>query len=68
MRICSHLLKKFLTKKFIFCALICASKYTENLYEEENNLSFEKLCSFFILNFWKRKSLCNLQMFLLFGV
>ena len=25
-RICSHLLKKFLTEKFIFCALICASK------------------------------------------
>ena len=26
MRICSHLLNKFLTKKFIFCALICASR------------------------------------------
>ena len=25
-RMCSHLLKKFLTEKFIFCALICASK------------------------------------------
>ena len=24
MRICSHLLNKFLTRKFIFCALICA--------------------------------------------
>ena len=23
MRLCSHLLKKFLTKKFIFCALNC---------------------------------------------
>ena len=26
MRICSHLLKKFLTEKFVFCAMICASK------------------------------------------
>ena len=26
MWICSHLLNKFLTKKFIFCALICASR------------------------------------------
>ena len=26
MRICSHLLNKILTKKFIFCALICASR------------------------------------------
>ena len=24
MRICSHLLKKFLAKNFIFCAFICA--------------------------------------------
>ena len=61
MRICSHLLNKFLTEKFIFCALICASKQTENYCEEENNLFFEKLCCFFIHIF--RKSLCNLQMF-----
>ena len=38
MPICSHLLKKFLTENFfIFCALICASKKTENYCEEENN-------------------------------
>ena len=43
MRICSHLLNKFLTKKLIFCALICASKKTENFCEIENNLFFEKL-------------------------
>ena len=61
MRICSHLLNKFLTEKFIFCALICASKQTENYCEEENNLFFEKLCCFFIHIF--RKSLCNLQIF-----
>ena len=29
MRICSHLLNRFLTKKFIFSALICVSKQTE---------------------------------------
>ena len=61
MRICSHLLNKFLTEKFIFCVLICASKQTENYSEEENNLFFEKLCCFFIHIF--RKSLCNLQIF-----
>ena len=61
MRTCSHLLNKFLTKKFIFCALICASKQTENYCQEENNLFFEKLCCFFIHIF--RKSICNLQIF-----
>ena len=61
MRICSHLLSKFLTEKFIFCVLICASKQTENYSEEENNLFLEKLCCFFIHIF--RKSLCNLQIF-----
>ena len=61
MRIRSHLLNKFLTEKFIFCVLICASKQTENYSEEENNLFFEKLCCFFIHIF--RKSPCNLQIF-----
>ena len=61
MRICSHLLNKFLTEKFIFCALIFASKWRENYCDEENNLFFEKLCCFFIHIF--RKSLCNLQIF-----
>ena len=41
--------------------MICASKYTENYCEEENNLSFEKLFCFFIHIFWK--SLCNLPVF-----
>ena len=53
MRICSHLLNKFLTEKFIFCAWICASKQTEKYSEEENNLFFEKLCCFFINIFRK---------------
>ena len=61
MQICSHLLNKFLTKKFIFCALICASKQTENYCEGENNLFFEKLYCLFIHIF--RKSLCNFQIF-----
>ena len=47
MRIYSLLLKKFLTENFIFCALIRASKKTENYCEEENNF-FEKLYYFFI--------------------
>ena len=42
-QMCSHLLKEFLTEKFIFCALICASKLTDNYCGEENNLFFEKL-------------------------
>ena len=57
MRICSHLLKKFLTEKFIFCALICASKQTENYCEEENKLVFEK-CYFFIF-FEKVFAICK---------
>ena len=60
MRICSHLLNKFLTEKFIFCALIWASKQTDN-YCEEENLFIEKLFCFFIQIFGK--SYCNLQIF-----
>ena len=41
MRICSHLIKKFLTEKVIFCALICANKVIENFFEEEKNLFFK---------------------------
>ena len=37
-RICSHLLKKF-----IFYTLICKSKLIGNYSQEENNLFFEKL-------------------------
>ena len=61
MRICLHFLNGFLTEKFIFCALICASHYTENYWEEESKLFFEILCCFVIHIFWK--SLCNLQIF-----
>ena len=39
MRICSNLLNKFLTKKFIFCSLICASKWTENYCEEKKHVA-----------------------------
>ena len=46
---------------FIFCALICASKQTENYCKEENDLLFENLCYFLIRIF--RNSLCNLQIF-----
>ena len=52
---------EFLREKFIFYALICTSKQTQNYCEEENSLFFEKLCYFFIHIFWK--SLCNLQVF-----
>ena len=64
MRICSHLLNKFLTEKFIFCALICASKQTENYCEEGNNLFFQKLCCFFI--FEKVFAICNFFYHLVF--
>ena len=57
MQICSHLLNKFLTKKFIFCALICASKWTENYREEENNLFFEKLLLY--SHFSKNSKICK---------
>ena len=50
MRICLPLLKKFLAEKFIFCALICASKWTENCCEEENNLFLASLFTFFEKN------------------
>ena len=62
MLMCSHLLKEFLTEKFIFCALICASKLTDNYCGEENNLFFEKLL---LLYSHFMKSLCNLQIFYL---
>ena len=58
---CSHSLNKFLAEMFIFCALICASKQTENYCKEENDLLFENLCYFLIRIF--RNSLCNLQIF-----
>ena len=35
MEICSYLLNKFLTKKFIFCAFICANKQTENTVKKK---------------------------------
>ena len=61
MQICSYLLNYFLTEKFIFCAWIYASKYTENYCEEEKNLFFEKLYCFFLHIF--QKILWNLQIF-----
>ena len=61
MRMCSHLLNKFLTKKFICCVLICTGKYTENYCEEENNFFKKKLSCFFIHIF--RRCLCNLPIF-----
>ena len=60
MRMCSHLLNKFLTKKFIDLC-IDLFKQTENYCEDENNLFFERLRCFFIPIF--QKSLCNLQIF-----
>ena len=47
MHICSHLLKKFLMEKFIFCAQICASKQTENYCKEEIT-HFQLLYSHFL--------------------
>ena len=49
MWICSQLLNKFFTEKFIFCTMICASKLTENYCEEENNLKnyVDSLFAFF---------------------
>ena len=35
MLVCSHVLKKFLTNKFIYCALICASKQTRNTVKKK---------------------------------
>ena len=61
MRICLHLLNKFLTEKFIFHALVCARKQAKNYCEEENNLFFEKLRYFFIHIFCLFLSLRNLQ-------
>ena len=56
MRICSHLLNKFLTEKFMFCALICASRQnsTANIkitfilknYVVSLFTLFEKVCAF----------------------
>ena len=61
MRICSHLLNKFLTKKFIFCALICASKQTGNTVKKKITYFLKKLCCTFIYIF--RKSLCDFRIF-----
>ena len=49
MWICSKLLNKFFTEKFIFCTMICASKLTENYCEEDNNLKnyVDSLFAFF---------------------
>ena len=53
--------KEILNGKVHFCALVCASKKLQNYRKEENNFFFEKLCCFFIRNFWN--SPCNLQIF-----
>ena len=64
-RICSHLLRNFLTEKFIFCALICASRQTKNYCEEENNLFVASLFTFFEKNlqiFYRQLFRCKVQM------
>ena len=43
MLVCSHVLKKFLTNKFIYCALIYASKQTKN--------SVKKKITYFLKNY-----------------
>ena len=60
MRICSHLLNKFLTKKFIFCAFIYANKQTEN--------TVKKKITYFLKNyvaslFTFSKKVCNFKTF-----
>ena len=50
---CWHLLNKFLAKMFIFCALICASKQTEN-YCKEENLFFWKIMLLLYSQFLKK--------------
>ena len=60
MRICSHLLNKFSTKKFIFCALICASR---------QNITVNLKITYFLKNYvaslftFFEKSIWNLQIF-----
>ena len=46
-------------EKFIFCALICASKQTENYCEEENNLFFKNCVVSLFLIFEKVFAICN---------
>ena len=59
MRICSHILNKFLTEKFIFCALICASKWTENYYEEKISYSLKNYVASLFTFFEKVFGICN---------
>ena len=55
MRICSHLLNKFLTEKFIFCAL----KWTENYYEEKITYSLKNYVASLFTFFEKVFGICN---------
>ena len=53
MWICSHLLNKFLMKKFIFCALIYSSKQTENTVKKKI-IYFTKIILLLYLHFSKK--------------
>ena len=59
MRVCSHLLNKFLTKKFIFCALICASKQTENTVKKKTYSIFKKIMLLLHLHFLEKSKFSN---------
>ena len=47
MRICSHLLNKFFTKNFIFCALICASRQKTTIKMKITNFLKNYVASLF---------------------
>ena len=59
MRICSHLLNKFLTKKFIFCALICASKQTENTVKKKRTYFLKNYVASLFTFFEKAFAICK---------
>ena len=47
MRICSHLLNKFFTKNFSFCALICASRQKTTIKMKITNFLKNYVASLF---------------------
>ena len=66
MRICSHLLNKFLTKKFIFCALICTSKQTENTVKKKTTYFLKNYVAFLFKLFEKVFAIFNFYYRLVF--
>ena len=54
--VCSHLLNKFLMEKLIFVHWFVQVNRQKTTV---NNLFFEKLCCFFIHNFWKVLAICK---------